>query len=205
MPTIYSEAESVQKIAEGLIANYHPELADAKFRFLFKDKVSKKNGRPVMGTVAKMNDRMLYLIEVDFLLEIPEEIWRELDNTKRTALVDHLLERCTGEEDEKTGTMKWKVRDPDVHEFNSIMRRYGAWTDELSQFASVAKSLDFDFMTSDEEEEEDEGEEVEQSTRSSSVTMPALHAKAVDAGSEDADDDEVDDTDDIVSDLLQSV
>lgn len=150
MGTTYGEAETVAQIAEVLIANYHPDLASAKFKFLFKDKVSKKGGREVLGTVKKMSDLFVYLIDVDYLVEVPDEVWNNLDDTKRNALVDHLLERCYGEEDEKTGTMKWKVRDPDVNEFASILRRYGPWTDELTQFASVAKTLEIDFMVDEE-------------------------------------------------------
>lgn len=156
MATLYGEAEEVQKIADHLIATYHPELASAKFRYIFKDKASKKSGKPVMGTVKKMSDLMIFLIEADFMMEIPTEVWNELDNTKRTALVDHLLERCQGEEDEENGgAMKWKVREPDVHEFNSILRRYGAWTSELVEFSSVAKEMDLGFMTDETEEHEE--------------------------------------------------
>jgi hypothetical protein len=154
MSTLYGEAEEAEKIAQNLIANFHPELATARFRFLFKEKASKKGGKPVMGSVKKMSDLMIYLINVDFMVEVPLEIWNDLDNTKRTALVDHLLERCSGEEDEETGDMKWKVREPDVHEFSSILRRYGAWTNELAEFSSVAKELSLDFMTEEEDTEQ---------------------------------------------------
>lgn len=142
MTTIYGEAEELQAIAEDLISNYHPELATAKFRFLLKDKASKKNGKPVLGSVKKTSDLIFYLSDAHFIVEVPLEIWNTLDNHKRTALVDHLLERCTGTENEETGEMKWSTRDPDVHEFASILRRYGAWTDTLIEFSSVARELD---------------------------------------------------------------
>lgn len=154
MSTMYGEAEEAEKIAQNLIANFHPELATARFRYLFKEKASKKGGKPVMGSVKKMSDLMVYLINVDFMVEVPLDIWNDLDNTKRTALVDHLLERCSGEEDEETGDMKWSVREPDVHEFSSILRRYGAWTNELAEFSSVAKELSLDFMTAEDDTEQ---------------------------------------------------
>jgi hypothetical protein len=154
MAMMYGEAEEAEKIANNLVGTYHPELATARFRYIFKEKASKKGNKPVMGSVKKMSDLMVYLINVDFMVEIPLDIWNELDNTKRTALVDHLLERCSGEEDEESGEMKWKVREPDVHEFSSILRRYGAWTTELAEFSSIAKSLDLDFMTDEAEETE---------------------------------------------------
>jgi hypothetical protein len=152
MPQTYENAESVQVIAERLISTYHPHLSTAVFKFVFKEKAGKKGGKQVLGTVKKMSDLMFFLIESHYLMEIPLDVWNDLDATKRTALVDHLLERCTGEEDEQTAEMKFSTREPDVHEFSSILRRYGAWTEDLSGFVSVAKTIDLSFMTEDEEE-----------------------------------------------------
>lgn len=156
MPQTYVDAEAVQNIAKGLIANFHPDLATAEFRFVFKEKAGKKAGKTIYGTVKKMSDLMKFLIEADYLMEVALDTWNEMDETRRTALVDHLLERCQGEEDEETGEMKWKTREPDVHEFSSILRRYGAWTQDLEGFCSVAQSLDLNFMTGSVEEEDQE-------------------------------------------------
>jgi Putative phage metallopeptidase len=155
MAQTYEEAQSVESIANSLIGTHHPELAEAKFRYIFKEKCSKKGGKTVLGTVKKMSDLQKFLItgKPDFLIEIPLDAWNELDASRRTALVDHLLERCTGEEDEQTAEMKWKTREPDVYEFSSILRRHGAWTEDLSNFASVAQSLDLSFMTEEEDSE----------------------------------------------------
>jgi hypothetical protein len=149
----YQEAQPVESIATSLIGTHHPELAEAKFKYVFKDSCSKKGGKPVLGTVKKLSELMYFLVEADFLMEIPMDIWNELDANRRTALVDHLLERCTGEEDEQTAEMKWKTREPDVYEFSSILRRHGAWTEDLSNFASVAQTLDLSFMTEEEDSE----------------------------------------------------
>lgn len=143
----YENAEGVEAIATTLIPSYHPDLATARFRFVFKEKASKKGGKLVQGAVKKMSDLMIFLIDADYLVEVPLEVWNEADATKRTALVDHLLERCYGEEDEESGEMKWKIREPDVQEFSSILRRHGTWTEDLVGFVSVAQTLDLSFMT----------------------------------------------------------
>ena len=150
MAQSFSEAEAVETIAKQLIPVHHPHLSTAVFRFLFKEKGGKKGGKPVLGTVKKTSDQLKYLLEVDFIMDVPINVWNESDPSKRTALVDHLLE------DEKTAEMKWTTREPDVHEFSNILRRHGAWTEELSGFVSVAKTVDLSFMTSDEGENEDE-------------------------------------------------
>jgi hypothetical protein len=47
--------------------------------------------------------------------------------------------------------MTWVIREPDVHEFSSILRRHGAWTEDLTGFVSVAQSVDLSFMLEEEE------------------------------------------------------
>ena len=149
MPKLYSSAESVEAVAQHLIPMYHPELATARIKYLFVDKASAKGGRPVAGKIRKISGSLEYLLECDFLFEVALDQWNEKTETQRQALIDHLLERCTGEEDEKTGDMSWTTREPDVAEFTSILRRHGAWNDDLAGFASVAKTVDIDGMVED--------------------------------------------------------
>ena len=149
MPKLYSSAESVEAVASNLIPMYHPEIATARIKYLFVDKASTKGGRPVNGKVRKISGSLEYLLECDFIVEVALDQWNEKSEEQRQALVDHLLERCTGEEDEKTGDMNWTTREPDVSEFTAILRRHGAWNDDLAGFASVAKTVDIDGMVED--------------------------------------------------------
>jgi hypothetical protein len=151
MPKVYATAENVEREATSLIGLYHPELAMARFRYAFVDKASVKNGRPVRGKVRRVTGVLEFLLEADFLMEVALDQWNELTDTQRKALVDHLLEHCTGEEDEAEGggEMKWSVREPDVQEFSAILRRHGAWNDDLLAFASVAKTIDIDSLVED--------------------------------------------------------
>jgi hypothetical protein len=145
MPKVYASAENVEKEAMSLIPVYHPELATARCKYVFVDKASQKNGKPVRGKIRKVTGILEYLLEADFLMEIALDQWNELADTQRKALIDHLLECCTGEEDEEDGgDMKWSVREPDVQEFSAILRRHGAWNDDLAAFASIAKTIDID-------------------------------------------------------------
>lgn len=146
MPKMYSEAESVATTAQNLIPLYHPELATARIKYIFVDKATVKNSRALPGKVRKISGALEYLLECDFLVEVALDVWNEKTEAQRQAVVDHLLERLTGEEDEKTGDMNWVTREPDVAEFTSILRRHGAWNDDLAGFASVAKTVDIDSM-----------------------------------------------------------
>ncbi len=144
MPKVYADAESVEKYAKTLIPQSHPELATARIRYIFVDKASQKNGRPVLGKPRKITGALEFLLEQDFLIEIALDQWNEATEAQRMALVDHLLEQCTGEENEEDGAMKWTMREPDVKEFSAILRRHGAWNNDLTVFATVAKQINIE-------------------------------------------------------------
>lgn len=156
MPKEYTSAESVESIAGGLIPNYHPEIAGARIMYSFVSEASKKNGKEVLGTAKKLSGFNEWALEADFVIIVALDKWNDLTENQRTALVDHLLERCTGEEDENSGEMKWKMRDPDVQEFPTILHRHGAWNEDLQGFVSMAASIDLDQIVDEETEEEEE-------------------------------------------------
>lgn len=140
----YSEAELVEELATRLIAPYHPELATARIKYIWVETASMKSGRAILGKVRKLSGAIEFLLQHDFLIEVALDKYNELTPQQRTALVDHLLERCYGEENEKDGSMKWKVREPDVQEFASILQRHGAWNEELNGFVSIAQHVKVD-------------------------------------------------------------
>lgn len=156
MPKEYYAAETVESIAGGLIPNYHAELAGARIMFTFVSEASKKNGKEVLGTSKKLSGFNEWALEADFVILVAQDKWNELTENQRMALVDHLLERCTGEEDENSGEMRWKMRDPDVQEFSTILHRHGAWNEDLQGFASMAASINLDQIVEEETEDEEE-------------------------------------------------
>jgi hypothetical protein len=143
-PKTYEIAESVKAMASNLIANYHPELATARILYIFVSKGGTKSGRKVFGKVRKLAGALEFLLEHDFMIEMALDVWNDMDAQQRAAGVDHLLERCFGEESEQDGSMSWKVRDPDAQEFATILQRHGAWNETLTSFVSVAQQIGLD-------------------------------------------------------------
>jgi hypothetical protein len=157
MSKVWSEGEAVQKVAVALIPKYHSELADARLMYVFVSEASTdKNGRQVPGKSRRITGFLEWALDCDFVIEIAADVWKTLDADQRTALVDHYLERCTGEEDEETGEMTWKLREPDVSEFQTILERHGAWHDQLTGFVSVAQKIDISFLSTDSLQEADQ-------------------------------------------------
>jgi hypothetical protein len=130
---IFDDFDTSKEIVAKLIPKYHAELATAEFRHICRSKSSKKGGKPVPGNVYKMSGKFKHLTGVDFVMEIALDCWNELEPNQRTALIDHLLSRCVGTEDEQNGEMKWSIRPPEVQEFPEVAGRHGCWNDSLSE------------------------------------------------------------------------
>lgn len=164
MGRIYDNAESVEAVAKTLIPSYHPELATARIRYVYVDKASNKGGKVQLIKVRKVSGVLQFLLDLDFLVEVPLDKWNELSAAQRNALVDHGLERCYGQEDEEDpgAPMKWVLRDPDVQEFGTILRRHGAWNPDLAGFTSIAQGIDIDEVMGAQQGEEEESDNVSQ-------------------------------------------
>lgn len=160
MSKTYAEAETVQNIAASLIPTQHPELSEARIEYLFMDQTPKKGGRELFGKASKVSGRWEHLTELDFIIEIAEPRWNELAEHQRQALVDHLLECCTGEEQDD-GSMKYSIREPDVQEFSTILKRHGVWNESLTGFIQVAQEIDIEELKQEalSEETQEEGED----------------------------------------------
>jgi hypothetical protein len=136
---IFDDFDTAKEIMAKLIPKYHPELATAEFRHICRSKSSKKGGKPVAGNLYKMSGKFKFLTGVDFVMEIALDCWNELEPNQRTALIDHLLSRCVGTEDEQNGEMKWSVRPPEVQEFPEIAERHGPWCDSLIEISKCLR------------------------------------------------------------------
>ena len=140
---MHYESEVLEELAQPLIANFHPELATAKIKYMFKDADFKEKGQLRFGKVTKVNDLYKVLTGLDFIVEIGEPAWRDLTLAHQQAAMDSLLERITSEETDG-GDLKYSLRDPDVKEFSSILERHGVWNKGLEQLVQVAKAIDTD-------------------------------------------------------------
>jgi hypothetical protein len=123
--------DAVAEIAQKLIPKHHPHLASARIEYMCRNIAAKRGGRPVAGNVYKMTGKWEYLTERDLAVEVALEVWNDLQPHQRIALVDHLLTRIVGEEDEENGTMKYKIVLPEVQEFAEIAERHGQWNEGL--------------------------------------------------------------------------
>lgn len=141
-PKEYIDGDTAEAIAKDILPTFHAELVDAKIKYYFVTDHSMKAGRPIFGKARKLSGASQYLAGgYNFAIEVALDLWNAAEPAVRRARIDHLLEYCTGVEDEKSGAMKYTMREPDVKEFSTILRRHGAYNDDLMGLIQVAQTL----------------------------------------------------------------
>lgn len=126
----YELAPEVEKIAQGLIGQYHGHLVEAKILYLFRTGLWSSQNRETWGKASKVAGVNHYLLGFDFIITISRDVWDRLDDGQRKALVDHQLEHCNKDTDSK-GNPKFNIVGHDIEDFVSIIGRHGFWTPDL--------------------------------------------------------------------------
>ena len=139
VPLMYADHEDSGAIARALIVRYHSHLASAKIKWLCRNKSAKSGGKQLPGQVKKASpiERHLADEEYDFIITVALDVWNNLTAEKKTALIDHLLSRCSASENPNTGDVKYRVQPPQVQEFPDVALRHGAWNEDLQALGSV--------------------------------------------------------------------
>lgn len=140
----------------------HSHLLDHKpdVAFLFRDGEWVKKGRSILGTCSMpsvqgdlrplfdwMLEELLGFTPV-FLFTLSFEWWEQADERQREILVFH--EMCHAAQDrdkygsprinQQTGEPVWTIRPHDIEEFNSVVRRYGAWAPDVQDFIAAVQA-----------------------------------------------------------------
>lgn len=132
----YLEAPQVAKLGTLIRQACHAATSAARIEYVFRKEWSRRD-KPELGKITQAQGLLRYLADVDYVLQVNWTIWKDLSPKASLALIDHLLE--TAYADPESGT--WKIRDPDICEFVSIIDRWGSWSDELSQAGHAMEQL----------------------------------------------------------------
>lgn len=146
----YWESDELKQVAERLIANYHPHLANAKIAYIFKDKCSRRNltldgseQQIVWGSASKMGSgKYEILTGKDMAIEIGYDEWQQWNSTQRDFVVDHYLSQLSGEEDDKNGEMKFFTIPVPIGFFPDVINRHGMPFDQLRDAYRVMRAAD---------------------------------------------------------------
>lgn len=146
----YWIADDLQTVAERLIANHHPHLADAKIAYIFRDKCARRNltldgteQQIVWGNASKVGaGKYALLTGKELAIEIGFDEWQQWTSTQRDYVVDTYLSQLSGEEEDNTGTMKFFTVPFPVAFFPDVVSRHGMPFDELRDAYRVMRDAE---------------------------------------------------------------
>ena len=145
----------------------HIVESEVRIEWLYRTHPEVKAGRQVLGAVhepnvtGRLREVFSWMLQdkfggsdedvpIKFLVIIDYEYWAEADHRAREILIYH--EAChirpalgkDGEQrfDKETGLPVLCLVGHDVEEFSAVVRRYGAWSDDLQAFISAAADGD---------------------------------------------------------------
>jgi len=146
----YWESDDLKDLAERLIADHHPHLANAKIAYLMKDKCSRRNlnwegteQQIVPGSAGKMGrGKYELLTKKDLIIAVGYDEWQNWSDVQRNFVVDTLLTHLQGDEDDKTGDMRYFTIPVAVSFFPDVIQRYGMPFDDLRDAFRVMRDAD---------------------------------------------------------------
>ena len=125
----YEDADEVRAIAERIvIPRWHEPCGELRIVYLATDDLGTHNGRKTIAQIRRATPVETHLAGIDIVFVVDALEWAEMDEPRRIALVDH--EFCHVEVD-GDGV---KMRGHDVEEFNAVVQRHGAWSEDLARF-----------------------------------------------------------------------
>jgi hypothetical protein len=128
---------------------FYPHLVQSRCIFLFKEKATVTDDRPVIGKVAKANPVLVTVLQslqpneppVSFVFTFGWDAWNVSPRKTKEAWVDQLMAMCWGEEDDKTGDIKFRIRNPSISVFPEILKRHGTeWDSSLAKLATLTEA-----------------------------------------------------------------
>lgn len=143
--------EEGERIAGELIEKYHPHLRGVKIAYLFKAKpmeVAVEEHTPVDAPRPKPRKakkathrwiakcslvsgkyRLLFTDDFKFIITADQEIWDELTEAQRVAVMDHELEHAKFDDDGKP-----RLKRHDIQDFRSTVERHGLYMNDVRAF-----------------------------------------------------------------------
>jgi hypothetical protein len=104
-----------------IIKNNYPLLVNTKFTFFRSEKGNFRTKTKIAsGELRASTD------ESDIIITINDEEWHGLDHTQKQAQIHWALAHISCEENEKDGTIKYKLRKPVIQDFPEVVAKWGA-------------------------------------------------------------------------------
>ena len=136
----FEVSADLKKLGEQVINDQKIDVYPAKLEFLL---VYPNVTKSVAGRCIRTGKELKFFSGFDYLIEMSGELWDTLDDKTKAILMEHELKHVCPVMNEKSGEWEFKLRDHDVQDFSSIIKKYGVdWISTVK--LSVASLYEID-------------------------------------------------------------
>jgi NTP pyrophosphatase (non-canonical NTP hydrolase) len=135
-PKKFEISAEVKELAEKVINEQKVDIYPSKLEYLL---VYPCISKTVAGKCVKSGKELKFFSTFDYLIEISGELWDALDEKTREILIEHELKHVLPVANDKTGDWEFKIRDHNVQDFASIIKKHGI--DWISKVKASQASL----------------------------------------------------------------
>jgi len=125
----FQVSQELETLAEKIIKDEGMEIYPSEISYLL---VYPNISKTVAGRCIRTGKELKFFSGKDYLIEISGELWDTLDASARKILMEHELRHIMPVMNNKTGEWKFELRNHDIMEFSSIIKKYGInWIDKV--------------------------------------------------------------------------
>jgi len=137
----FTSADEVRELAKKTIINEKLDLMGAQVEYLF---VSPAINKTTVGRCIRTGPELNFFSGADYVIEISQDVWDELDDDVKYILLHHELLHIYPVSNDKKGTIEYKLRDHDIQDFDLIIKKYGTdWFKKLKTVMSDTLGADY--------------------------------------------------------------
>jgi len=132
----------VDAVISYAVERRHQHIERAHIVGVGRPKAAKRHGKDVWASLKKPSplERVLYEEErIDYILVVALDVWEELSEDYRRALIDHELSHAGGLDLDRD---EWTLVGHDIEEFANVVRRHGAWRGDVQAFLAATRDVD---------------------------------------------------------------
>jgi hypothetical protein len=123
--------EILEDYVTRIVNSHRGDLAQAKFAAMLRKGKWSSRDIDTWASTRTVSAQMKTLIGAcDYIITVSGDVWGSLTDVQRLALIDHELCHCFKDED-GAGNPVWRTVGHDIEEFFAIIRRHGAWREEI--------------------------------------------------------------------------
>lgn len=115
-------SDEIMALGAEIIGEKRIDVYPAKIGYVL---VSPNISKTIPAKCLRTSKELKFFSNLDYVIEVSDEIWTALDKESRKILLEHELRHILVLQNDKTGDWLFKIRQHDIQDFSKVISDYG--------------------------------------------------------------------------------